>query len=121
MSASLNTLEVRDVKPGDSAQLADLLNAIIANGGTTALDEPFTAEELAKAYLIGPEVYCCFVAVDSATGHIEGFQMLCRDPKFPDEIGDIGTFARIGRSQRGVGRRCSTQPVRGRAHSAFQS
>jgi L-amino acid N-acyltransferase YncA len=103
MSASLNTLEVRDVRPCDSDELADLLNAIIAKGGTTALEEPFTAEELAQAYLIGSEVYCCFVAINPATGRIEGFQMLCRYPKFPDEIGDIGTFARINGSQRGVG------------------
>jgi L-amino acid N-acyltransferase YncA len=103
MSVPVTNLVVRDVKPADAAELADLLNAIIAKGGTTALEEPFTAEELAQTYLIGPEVHCCFVATDPATGRIEGFQTLGRYPMRPDEIGDIGTFARVDGSQRGVG------------------
>ena len=46
--------------------MAELLNAIIARGGTTALEEPYSAESLADAYLVGSEVICCFAAVCSA-------------------------------------------------------
>jgi L-amino acid N-acyltransferase YncA len=96
-------LEVRPVHPGDAAELAELLNQIIARGGTTALEERFTPEALAETYLTGRNVICCFVAVDRASGRLEGFQTLGRYPGLPEDVGDIGTFARLGGAQRGVG------------------
>jgi len=96
-------IEVRDATQADASELSNLLNAIIAKGGTTALEEPFTPESLAEAYLVGQAVICCFVANDTATGRLEGFQTLGRYPSLPDDIGDIGTFARIDGKQRGVG------------------
>ena len=101
--ADTRELEVRDVTLADAAELAALLNAIIAQGGTTALETPYTPEGLAQAYLTGPEVICCVVAVDRASGRLEGFQTLGRYPNLPDGVGDIGTFARIDGKQRGVG------------------
>ena len=65
--APSSRIEVRDVARGDAPQLAELLNAIIAQGGTTALEEPFTPEGLAEAYLVGPAVLCCVVALDTAS------------------------------------------------------
>ncbi len=96
-------LDVRPVRPEDAEELADLLNQIIARGGTTALEEPFTPDALAEAYLTGPDVICCFVAVDRGSGRLEGFQTLGAYPGLPEDVGDIGTFARIGSAQRGVG------------------
>jgi L-amino acid N-acyltransferase YncA len=97
------SLIVRHVTPDDAPVLAELLNAIIARGGTTALQTPFTPEALAETYLNGPNVHLCFVAVDSATDRIEGFQTLGRYPGLPEDIGDIGTFARVDGVQRGIG------------------
>jgi len=96
-------LDVRPVRDEDADELAELLNEIIARGGTTALQEPFTGAALAQAYLTGPDVICCFVAVDRETGRLEGFQTLGRYPDLPADVGDIGTFARVGGTQRGVG------------------
>lgn len=96
------TLTVRPVAADDAAELAELLNAIIAAGGTTALQEPFTPEALDAAYLTGPNVHCCFVAEDE-DGTLLGFQTLGRYPGLPEDVGDIGTFARIGGTQRGIG------------------
>lgn len=96
-------LTVRAVMSADAPSLATLLNAVIAAGGTTALETPFTAETLDQAYLTGPDVHCCFVAVDGTTGRLEGFQTLGRSPDLPANIGDIATFARIDGKQRGVG------------------
>jgi len=96
-------LDIRPVRLEDAAELADLLNQIIARGGTTALEAPFTPKALAEAYLTGPDVICCFVAVDRARGRLEGFQTLGYYPGLPEDVGDIGTFARIGSVQRGVG------------------
>ena len=94
---------VRPTQREDAPALAELLNAVIARGGTTALEEPFTAESLAVAYLDGPNVICCFTAIDEATGTLEGFQTLGRYPSLPDDVGDIGTFAQVGGTQRGIG------------------
>jgi L-amino acid N-acyltransferase YncA len=96
-------IEIRPVQVADAGELAVLLNEIIARGGTTALEESFTADQLCAAMLTGPDVICCFVAVDRASGRLEGFQTLERSDTLGDGIGDIGTFARVGLTQRGVG------------------
>ena len=97
------TIEVRPVTSADAPELAELLNAIIARGGTTALEEPFSAERLDTAYLTGPKVISCVVAIDGGSGRLEGFQTLVREPYLPEDWGDIGTFSRVGGTQRGVG------------------
>ncbi|MBU6166681.1 MAG: GNAT family N-acetyltransferase [Alphaproteobacteria bacterium] len=94
-------LIIRPVTSSDAAELAGLLNAIIAGGGTTALETAFTPAALADAYLTGPGVHCCFVA--EADGRLAGFQTLGRQPDLPASIGDIATFTRIGGTQAGVG------------------
>jgi L-amino acid N-acyltransferase YncA len=96
-------IEIRPAREGDAEELATLLNEIIARGGTTALEEPLTADTLARTMLIGPDVICCFVAVARDTGQLAGFQTLARSDDLADDIGDIGTFARVGATQRGVG------------------
>lgn len=96
------TLTVRPVEPADAPALADLLNAVIAAGGTTALQEPFTPEALDETYLTGANVLCCFVAEDE-DGTVLGFQTLGRYPGLPEDVGDIGTFAQLGGTQRGIG------------------
>ncbi len=94
-------LTVRPVAAEDAAELAELLNAIIERGGTTALQTPYTPEALDQAYLTGPDVLCCLVA--EAGGQLQGFQTLGRYKGLPDDVGDIGTFARVGGTQAGVG------------------
>ena len=95
-------LRIRPVLQTDAPALATLLNEIIARGGTTALEQPFTPAALNEAMLTGPDVYCCFVAEDAAGGLI-GFQALTRSDHVPDRVGDIGTFARVGQVQKGTG------------------
>ncbi len=105
-AAALSVVEdllVRDVTREDAPALADLLNAVIAAGGTTALEAAFTPDALDETYLTGPNVICCFVAVDRTSGRIGGFQTLGRHPGLPGDVGDIGTFARIDGTQRGIG------------------
>ena len=94
---------VRPFAPDDAPVLTDLLNAIIARGGTTARQIAFTPEALTKSDFNSPDVHICLVAVDPATNRIEGYQTLGRNPDLPGEIGDIATFARINGAQRGVG------------------
>jgi len=99
----MTEIEIRDARREDAAALTELLNAIIARGGTTALEDPYTAERFADAYIDGPDVHCCFVAVDPATGRLEGYQSVGRNTELTPDIGDVGTFARLGGTQRGVG------------------
>lgn len=94
---------VRPTRSADAAALAEILNAIIAQGGTTALEEPFSAEALDHAYLTGPDVLCCFTARADDSPEALGFQTLGRYPSLPPNCGDIGTFVRIGVTQGGVG------------------
>ncbi|WP_043364773.1 GNAT family N-acetyltransferase [Belnapia sp. F-4-1] len=95
-------MEIRPVREGDALALAELLNTIISRGGTTAMEEPFTPEALASALLTGPGVICCFVAQEE-DGSLAGFQSLLRSDDMPEGVGDIGTFSRVGRVQRGTG------------------
>jgi L-amino acid N-acyltransferase YncA len=99
----MEEIEVRRVRETDASELATLLNEIISRGGTTALEEVFTPDALARRLLIGPNVICCFVAVRRATRRLLGFQSLERSHGLPDDIGDIGTFVRVGLTQKGVG------------------
>ena len=64
MSAIGTALQVRPVTSADAPELAELLNAIIVRGGTTALEQSFTPELLDGTYLTGPKVLSCVVAVD---------------------------------------------------------
>lgn len=96
------TLTVRPVAADDAAELADLLNAVIAAGGTTALEEPFSPDWLAMSFLNGPDVLSCFVAEDEE-GALLGFQTLVRNSGLPDGVVDIATFAKLGGTQRGIG------------------
>ncbi|WP_421988606.1 GNAT family N-acetyltransferase [Roseococcus sp.] len=97
-------IRIRQVREADAPALAALLNEVIARGGTTALEEPFTPEGLSAAMLTGPDVICCFVAEDAA-GSLVGFQSLTRSAQLPVGFGDIGTFTRVGHVQKGTGSR----------------
>lgn len=99
------SLTIRPVTSVDADELAELLNEIIRAGGTSALQDEFTPEALNEAYLTGPSVIFCFVAEDPTTGEFLGFQTLGHYPGLPEGWGNIATFARIGRAQRGVGSR----------------
>ena len=99
----MSGIVVRPATDADAPALAELLNAIIARGGTTSLETLFTPEQLAAAYLTGPRVISSFVAFDRETGEALGFQILTRETYVPENWGDIGTFARVGGTQRGVG------------------
>lgn len=100
------TLNIRQATRADAAAMAELINAIIAIGGTTAYEVAFDAASMDAAYISLPQLVSCLVAEDG--GVIVGFQGLMRsfdpDDPLPDAWTTIGTFARIGLTQRGVGR-----------------
>ncbi len=89
---------VRRAEDFDAPALADLLNEIIAIGGTTAHQTAFTVETFLTHYIDGPEAICCHLA----EGDLPlGFQVLGVYPALPEGWLDIGTFVRP--SARGTG------------------
>jgi L-amino acid N-acyltransferase YncA len=95
-------VRVRPTVRADAAALADLLNEIIAAGGTTAYETPFTPEAFADAHIDGPRVITSIIAEDG-DGCPMGFQILLASDKLAPGWGDIGTFARRGSTTRGIG------------------
>jgi hypothetical protein len=82
VSALPDRILVTPVRAEDAAELAEMLNAIIVRGGSTAYEEPFTADQLAAAMLTGPNVLRCVVARDEQSGSLLGFQTLYRSDAF---------------------------------------
>lgn len=99
------SLTVRPAAPADAQAMADLLNAIIAIGGTTAYETPFDAARMEAEFISLPQLVSCFVA--EADGAIVGFQGLMRafdpDDPLPQGWATIGTFARVGLQRGGIG------------------
>lgn len=95
-------LNVRPTVRGDAPALAELLNEIIAAGGTTAYETPFTPDTFADTHIDGPGVITSVLAEDG-DGRPMGFQILLASDKFGPGWGDIGTFARRGATTRGIG------------------
>ncbi len=84
------TAVARPARAGDTAVLCALQARIIALGGTTAHQVPFSEAEFAQHYLTGPEVICCHVAEEN--GREVGFQAVGRHPDLPADWGDIGSY-----------------------------
>jgi GNAT superfamily N-acetyltransferase len=80
--------------------MAELLNAIIARGGTTALTEPVTGARLRK-WMAEADIW----HVAETDGEILGFQWVGRSAALPEGACDIATFVALGHHGLGVGSR----------------
>ncbi|MEL6124977.1 MAG: GNAT family N-acetyltransferase [Pseudomonadota bacterium] len=97
--------ELKSVRPAevrDALDMRDLLNEIIAVGGTTAYEDAFDEAGIVGCMIEHPALLCCHVAVDDADG-IAGFQFLKVGAPWPEGTGSIATFARQTPRVRGVG------------------
>ena len=95
---------VRPARLSDAAEMTVLINEIIAAGGTTAYEDPFTGDSMAANYIAAPLLIACHVA--EVDGKVQGFQALWHprpDSAVPDGWAIIATFAKLGGSQRGIG------------------
>ena len=80
--------------------MAEILNAIIEQGETTALATPVTGNDLAER--MTRERAAWHVAEDDA-GLVLGFQWIEPADYLPAEAAEIATFARIGMTGLGIG------------------
>ena len=79
-----------------------LLNEIIRVGGTTAITNELSTDEMREWLISGEAVVSCFVAVDS-DGEIVGFQSLNTYDSLLVGWVDIATFSSRSRHKSGVG------------------
>jgi L-amino acid N-acyltransferase YncA len=91
---------IRPATLTDVPAMVLLLNRIIAKGGTTAHEVPYTEDKFARAYLTGAGAIACLIA-DAPDGGVLGFQVLGYWPGLPDGWVDIGTF--VAEAARGTG------------------
>jgi L-amino acid N-acyltransferase YncA len=106
-------LTTRPATAKDATAMAALLNEIIAIGGTTAYEEPFTPESMDHHYVSARNLIACTVAEQH--GELLGFQGLFRpdaEDSLPAGWAFIATFARVGRTGGGVGRALFAQTVK---------
>ncbi|MFK7836979.1 MAG: N-acetyltransferase family protein [Sulfitobacter sp.] len=95
-------ITVRKPIPLDLPDMARLLNAIIKEGGTTALTRPVTAKDLAEWMGFDPEHSAWHVALD-ADERVVGFQWIEPEASLPPEATNIATFVEIGQTGLGIG------------------
>jgi L-amino acid N-acyltransferase YncA len=95
-------IRIRPATSKDADALREILNHIIAVGGTTAYETPMTLAEFSDHYVSGPELICCLMA-ETTGGEALGFQALARNPNLPEGWGDIATFTRREPRRPGVG------------------
>ena len=82
--------------------MAELLNAIIRKGSTTAHTTPVSRDTILQWMDRAPERSAWHVAEED-TGNILGFQFLEPHPDLPPEACDIASFVRLGQTGLGVG------------------
>lgn len=92
---------IRRAGPLDCRPMAELLNEIIAIGGSTALTEPVTAATL-DGWMQGSPRALWHIAEDPS-GELLGFQYVKPHPAYGETVGQIATFARVGRTGLGIG------------------
>lgn len=95
-------IKVRPAINLDAANMATLLNEIIAKGGTTALTRPVTGADLIEWMAYDPERSAWHVATD-AQENVVGFQWINPKEDLPQGAVDIATFVQIGQTGLGIG------------------
>lgn len=85
-------MKIRPSVHADAAELAALLNEVVAQTGTSALEEPLDEVTFADWFIDGPLMLTSFLAEHE--GRAIGFQTVSRYGDLPEGWGDIGTFTR---------------------------
>ena len=101
MAKGTGFMIIRAAEPKDGPAMVAILNDIIAQGGTTAIETPLAPngyDDLVTGRIVRS---CCHVA--QADDVIVGFQYVKPSPFDPEQMGEIATFAKIGTVQRGIG------------------
>jgi len=93
-------IHIRRAGALDAAPMAELLNVIIAKGGTTAMVDPVTATQLRQRMRLPGAAW--HLAEDTH-GKLMGFQWIEPHPDLPEGGVDVATFVRLGETGIGIG------------------
>jgi L-amino acid N-acyltransferase YncA len=93
-------IHVRRAGRLDAKALADLLNEIIVEGGTTAMTSPISAKDIQG--WMAKENAIWHLAEDAA-GIVSGFQWIAPHKDLPAGATDIASFVKIGKTGTGIG------------------
>lgn len=97
-------IHIRRAGPIDTTAMADLLNTIIAKGGTTALTNPVSSQELQR-WMATDATRSAWHLAEDDNGALLGFQFIGPHGDLPPEACDIATFVRVGQTGLGIGSR----------------
>jgi L-amino acid N-acyltransferase YncA len=95
-------ITVRHATTMDARPMATLLNAIIAEGGTTARTQPVSGADIIALMDSAPQRSAWHVALDDS-GTVIGFQYIEPMDSLPPDACDIATFVQMGRTGLGIG------------------
>jgi L-amino acid N-acyltransferase YncA len=93
-------IHVRRAGALDTRAMAELLNAIIAAGGTTAMTALVTPREL-QSWMAAPD--SAWHLAEDSSGASKGFQYIEPHPDLPEGGVDVATFVRLGETGLGIG------------------
>lgn len=93
-------IHVRRAGALDAAAMAELLNEIIVEGGTTAITEEVSRDYIAARM---EEDKAIWNLAEDDTGALLGFQYVSPLMSEPGLVAEIATFARVGRTGLGIG------------------
>ena len=84
----------------DAANISALLAEIIAKGGTTAIVQPVSGEDIKDWMTTANAVWH---VAENDRGTLLGFQWIEPHPDLPEDATDIASFVRIGQTGLGIG------------------
>lgn len=93
-------IHIRRAGALDAGAMADLLNAIIAKGGTTAMVSPVTVQDL-RGWMSSEN--SAWHLAEGDDGELKGFQWIEPHPDLPAGGIDVATFVRLGETGLGIG------------------
>lgn len=96
------TIRVRRAGRLDLRQMAEFLNEITSAGGTSAIAQEITAQDL-SASMAKHGAACAWHVAEDEGGAILGFQYIEPHADLPPEACSIATFAKAGRTGLGIG------------------
>jgi len=95
-------IHVHQAGLSDTRQMTELLNEIIAKGGTTAHTKAFEPDMLGAEMRLYPG-QTAWILAENNVGDVLGFQNIMPHENLPDDAADIATFVKLGQTGLGIG------------------
>jgi len=95
-------INIRPAITLDAGSMARLLNAIITEGGTTAITNTVSGRDLAQ-WMAGNDGQAAWHVAVNAGEEVVGFQWIEAAEYLPPEAAEIATFVQIGQTGLGIG------------------